>query len=95
MVDARNMTARGIQTSGKVADSSGWLRESHPGASLPMHEWIQIVRAIIVEAPGIEDGADVWPKAIVRWILWVSLPRRGCAFCRSASHFVVATQGAA
>jgi hypothetical protein len=59
------MTARGIQISGKVADSAGWLRESHPGASLPTDEWIQLLRAIIVEAPGIEDGAGVRSKAIV------------------------------
>jgi hypothetical protein len=51
---ARNMTARGIQISSKIADSAGWLRESHPAASLPMHECIQLLRAMMVEAPGIE-----------------------------------------
>jgi hypothetical protein len=55
------MTARGIQISGKVADSAGWLRESHPGASLPMHERIQLLRAIIVEAPGIEPDQAISP----------------------------------
>jgi hypothetical protein len=57
------MTARGIQISGKVADSVGWLRESHPGASLPMREWIQLLRVIMVEAPGIEPGAGTEASA--------------------------------